>query len=61
MIYGIIAALDEELLPLLERTEVHESKACCGTTIYRGELGDGRPCSANARSGPSTPPSARIS
>lgn len=38
MIYGIIAALDEELLPLLERTEVHESKACCGTTIYRGEL-----------------------
>lgn len=38
MIYGIIAALDEELLPLLERTEVQQSKVCCGTTFHRGEL-----------------------
>lgn len=39
MIYGIIAALDEEVSPLIARMNISEKKELYGTTVYKGILG----------------------
>lgn len=39
MVYGIIAALDEEMAPLLANMQVAEKKEVYGTTIYKGVIG----------------------
>lgn len=42
MTYGIIAALDAELNPLLKELELEEKKEACGTVFYTGKLAGNR-------------------